>query len=118
MSEPADQDDLPQVLARAFVRAWERYYQPGRYATISEEIARPTLSKRLVAMAKQGVTDEDDLAAGGFLHLILLISDEPSCEEFRMEGTADARFLPLQHVRMLTSASTPAGTMVTGITIK
>jgi hypothetical protein len=55
MSEPADQDELPKILARAFVRAWERYVHDER-GTISEGIARSSLTKHLVAMAKEGKT--------------------------------------------------------------
>jgi hypothetical protein len=72
MSQPAGQDDLKMVLARAFDRAWNRYYLPDRIGTISEEIARPSLAKHLVAMVKEGVNEEAALAAGGLLHLISL----------------------------------------------
>jgi hypothetical protein len=99
MSERAGQDDLTLVLARAFDRAFERYYLPGRSGRISEEIARPALARHLVAMAKEGVTDEDGLAAGGLLHLISLSPEQPRWEEFRIER-ARARFLREWHVRV------------------
>lgn len=70
MSQPAGQDDLTMLLARAFDRAWTDYYVPGRRGAISEEIARPSLGKHLVAMAKDGVKDEGTLAADGLSHLI------------------------------------------------
>ena len=72
MSQPAGQDDLTMILARAFDRAWKRYYLPDRIGTISEEIARHSLAKHLVAMVKEGVKEEAALAAGGLLHLISL----------------------------------------------
>jgi hypothetical protein len=103
MSERTGQDDLTLVLARAFDRAFERYYRPGRSGKISEEIARPSLARHLVAMAKEGVRDEDGLAAGGLLHLISLGPDEPPWEEFRIEH-ARARFIREWHVRVPASA--------------
>ena len=84
MSQPAGQDDLKMVLARAFDRAWNRYYLPDRIGTISEEIARPSLAKHLVAMVKEGVNEEAALAAGGLLHLISLTPGMP--EEFVAES--------------------------------
>jgi hypothetical protein len=71
-----DPDELKLVLARAFDRAWARYYRPGR-VRISPEVARPALANRLVQMAKDGVTDEGRLAAGGVLHLLSITPDEP-----------------------------------------
>ena len=68
--------EMTQLLARAFDRAWDRYYRPGR-ATIAPEIARPALATHLVAMAKDGTVEEGALAAGGLLHLISLTPDEP-----------------------------------------
>jgi hypothetical protein len=75
MYQPAGQDDLTMLLARAFDRAWKDYYVPGRRSPISEEIARPSLGKHLVAMAKEGVKEEGALATGGLLHLISLTSE-------------------------------------------
>jgi hypothetical protein len=68
--------ELTLLLARAFDRAWDRYYRPGR-VTIAPEIARPALATHLVGMAKDGTVDEGALAAGGLLHLISLTPDEP-----------------------------------------
>jgi hypothetical protein len=68
--------EMTQLLARAFDRAWDRYYRPGR-VTIAPEIARPALATHLVAMAKDGTVEEGALAAGGLLHLISLTPDEP-----------------------------------------
>jgi hypothetical protein len=70
-SDPA----ITQLLARAFDRAWDRYYRPGR-VTIAPEIARPALATHLVQMAKDGTVEEGALAAGGLLHLISLTPDE------------------------------------------
>jgi hypothetical protein len=67
--------ELTLLLARAFDRAWDRYYRPGR-VTIAPEIARPALATHLVAMAKDGTTEEGALAAGGLLHLISMTPDE------------------------------------------
>jgi hypothetical protein len=48
-------DDERKQLARAFDRAWNRYYRASRTGAISESVARPALAKHLVALAKQGV---------------------------------------------------------------
>jgi hypothetical protein len=45
--------------------------RPGR-STIAPEDARPALAKRLVALSKDGVLDEEYLAVGGLIHLRLL----------------------------------------------
>jgi hypothetical protein len=68
--------ELTLLLARAFDRAWDRYYRPGR-VTIAPEIARPALATHLVEMAKDETLDEGALAAGGLLHLISLTPDDP-----------------------------------------
>ena len=71
-----EEGELKLLLARAFDRTWSRYYRPGR-VTIASEEARPALANHLVQMAKDGVTDEGALAAGGLLHLISLTPDGP-----------------------------------------
>ena len=71
-----DANELKLVLARAFDRAWARYYLPGR-VTVSPDIGRAALAKHLVKMAKDGVVDESRLAAGGVLHLVSLTPEEP-----------------------------------------
>jgi len=63
--------EMTRLLARAFDRAWGRYYRPGR-ATIAPDVARPALANHLVEMAQDGTVDEGALAAGGLLHLISL----------------------------------------------
>ena len=70
-----DPDELKLVLARAFDRAWARYYRPGQ-VTMSPDVARPALANHLVQMAKDGVTDEGKLAAGGVLHLFSITPDD------------------------------------------
>src|ERR1700712_5720678 len=71
-----DPDETTLLLARAFDRAWARYYRPGR-ATIAAEVARPALATHLVEMAKDGTIDEGALAAGGLLHLISMTPEAP-----------------------------------------
>jgi hypothetical protein len=68
--------EITRLLARAFDRAWDRYYRPGR-VTIAPEVARPALAAHLVQMAKDGTVEEGALAAGGLLHLISLTPDQP-----------------------------------------
>jgi hypothetical protein len=63
--------ELQPLLARAFERAWNQYYRPGR-STIDPQHARPALAKQLVALSKDGVRDEERLAVGGLIHLRLL----------------------------------------------
>lgn len=67
--------EMTQLLARAFDRAWERYYRPGRI-TIPAADARPALASHLVEMAQAGTLEEGALAAAGLLHLISLTPDE------------------------------------------
>jgi hypothetical protein len=68
--------EMTLLLARAFDRAWVRYYRPGR-VTIAPEVARPALAMHLVEMAKAGTVDEGALAAGGLLQLISITPEEP-----------------------------------------
>jgi hypothetical protein len=76
--------EMTLLLARAFDRAWDRYYRPGR-VTIAPEIARPALAMHLVEMAKAGTVDEGALAAAGLLQLISMTPEEPP----RDPGTSD-----------------------------
>jgi hypothetical protein len=71
MSRVSADPELKWLLARAFERAWDEYYRPGR-PTVDPEYARPALAKRLVALSKEGVRDEERLAVGGLIHLRLL----------------------------------------------
>jgi len=68
--------ETTRLLARAFDRAWDRYYRPGRI-TIAPDVARPALANHLVEMAKQGTLEEGALAAAGLLHLISLTPEQP-----------------------------------------
>jgi hypothetical protein len=87
MSRP-DDDDLPAILARAFVQAWQGYYLPGRRDAISVEIARPALAKHLVARTKEGVVEEAALAEAGLRHLNALTA-EPDEAGILLPGTSD-----------------------------
>jgi hypothetical protein len=113
MFESARQDDLPKILARSFIRAWERYYMFAQREKISEEVARPSLAKHLVAMAHEGVKEEDALAAGGLLHLISITPGRPLWEEFRIE-VAPARFLSQWNVRVPPSVRVRTSSKNTG----
>ena len=64
---PEDQD-IRQSLARAFDRAWEGYYRSGR-VTVSQDVARTELARRLVQLSKEGIRDEGRLTAAGLMHL-------------------------------------------------
>jgi hypothetical protein len=88
MTPTFDQADLPAILARAFVQAWQSYYLPGRRDTISEEIARPALAKHLVAMAKDGTREEAALAAAGLQYLNSL-TPQPHRSGFSRSDNSD-----------------------------
>ena len=90
MSERAD-DELKLLLARAFDRAWKRYFRPSRGGAISESVARPALAKHLIALAKEGVVLLDALAEGGYLHLVSITPAAQHWGHLRIEG-AGARF--------------------------
>ena len=100
MSERAD-DEFKLLLARAFDRAWKRYYRPTRIGAISRSIARPALAKHLIALAKDGVVSIDALAQGGLLHLVSLTPEAQHWGHLRIEG-AGARFQREWRVRVLT----------------
>jgi hypothetical protein len=65
---PDDDQDIRKSLARAFDRAWGRYYRSGRL-TVGEDVARTELARRLVQLSKEGIRDEGSLAAAGLNHL-------------------------------------------------
>lgn len=65
---PNDDQDIRRSLARAFDRAWAGYFRSGRL-TVSQDVARTELARRLVQLSKQGISDEEDLARGGLSHL-------------------------------------------------
>ena len=62
-NDNSDQD-VKRSLARAFDRAWDVYYRPGRL-TLDPDIARTELARRLVELWKEGVRDEKRLAERG-----------------------------------------------------
>ena len=99
MFKSTAQDDLPKILARSFIQAWERYCRSVQGTKVSEEVARPSLAKHLVARANEGMRDEEALATAGLLHLISLVPEEPPWAEFRL-GVVQARFLHQWNVRM------------------
>jgi len=66
-------DDIPDQdiilsLARALRSGVERYL-PASNLTVSRDIARAELAKRLVQLSKEGVRDEETLAQAGLDHL-------------------------------------------------
>ena len=75
VSQADTPDELTLVLARAFDQAWARYYGEGQ-GILSPDFARSALAKRLVQIAKDGVTDEESLAAGGLWYLDSVSLDE------------------------------------------
>lgn len=56
------------ALARAFDRAWDGYYRSAKL-TVSRDIARTELARRLVQVSKDGIQDEETLARAGLNHL-------------------------------------------------
>jgi hypothetical protein len=97
MNSPSDRDERTVLLARAFDRAWNGYYRPGRIVTIPQGIARSSLATHLIELAKAGVRDEDALAESGLQHLIA-ITPKP-WGQLRIES-AGARFLRSWRVRI------------------
>jgi len=73
MSERAD-DEFKVLLARAFDRAWKRYYRPGRVGAISANVAWHALAKHLISLAKEGEISVGALA----VHLVSL---NPPCPQ-------------------------------------
>jgi hypothetical protein len=75
MSTDSGQDDLPKILARALLRAWEQYCEADLGGKLSEEVARLArlfLKGFLVGRAREGMTDEGQLAVAGLQYLISL----------------------------------------------
>ena len=72
---PDDDQDIRHSLARAFDRAWESYYRSGRL-TVSQDVARTELARRLVQLSKEGVSGEERLANAGLIHLCQLALGE------------------------------------------
>ena len=72
MSTEFEQDDLPKILTRAFLCAWEQYCEADPKGRLFEEIARPFLKGFLVGCAREGMTDEGQLASAGLRYLLSL----------------------------------------------
>jgi hypothetical protein len=68
ISSMSDDQDIRRSLARAFDRAWDGYYRSGR-VTISQDIARTELARKLVQLSKDGVRDQVRLSAAGLILL-------------------------------------------------
>jgi hypothetical protein len=81
MSTDSGQNDLPKILARALLRAWEQYCVADLGGKLSEEVARPFLKGLLVEFAREGVTDEEELVAAGLRYLISL-TRKPTSSKF------------------------------------
>lgn len=60
--------DIRLSLARAFDRAWDGYYRSGNL-TVSRDVARTELAKRLVQLSREGIRDEGKLVQAGLSHL-------------------------------------------------
>lgn len=68
MPNDISDQDIKRALARAFDRAWDRYYRSARL-TLSQDVARTELARKLVKLSKDGVLDEESLAKAGLSHL-------------------------------------------------
>jgi hypothetical protein len=103
---PERADDELKLLARAFDRAWKRYYRPGRIGAISADVARPALAKGLIALGKEGVVSLDALAEGGFLHLVSITPAAQHWGYLRIEG-AGAKFQQQWRIRLSEATAAP-----------
>lgn len=68
MSDDIRDQDIRLSLARAFDRAWDRYYRSGDL-TLTRDVARTELATRLVQLSREGVRDEGRLVQAGLSHL-------------------------------------------------
>jgi hypothetical protein len=89
MSERAD-DEFKLFLARAFDRAWKRYYRPTRISAISASVARPALAKHVIVLAKEGLVSLDALAEAGLVHLVSLTPEAQHWGHLRLEGAGQS----------------------------
>jgi hypothetical protein len=106
MSERVD-DELKLVLARAFDRAWKRYYRPSRIGAIADSVARPSLARHLIALAKEGPISFDALAESGLLHLVSLTPEAQHWGHLRIERAA-AKFQVPWRIRSSTAKPSQA----------
>ena len=74
MPQHISDQDIRRSLALAFDRAWDRYYRSG-HVTVSKDIARTELAKRLVQLSRDGLRDEGRLVQAGVAHLRQLTPD-------------------------------------------
>jgi hypothetical protein len=100
-------DEFKLLLARAFDRAWKRYYRPSRIGAITASVARPALAKDLIALAKEGVVSVDALAQGGLQRLVSLTPAVQHWGHLRIENVR-ARLQQEWHVRFIRKASKTA----------
>jgi hypothetical protein len=75
----SDDQDVKKSLARAFDRAWRGYHRAGR-ATISADVARTELARKLVQLSREGVRDEWRLSAAALIHLHDITSKDRKTE--------------------------------------
>jgi hypothetical protein len=68
MSNDISDQDIERSLARAYDRAWDLYYRSGEL-TLTRDVARAELARRLVQLSKEGVRDEASLSRSGLAHL-------------------------------------------------
>ena len=80
MPDDLTDQDIRLALARSFDRAWAAYYRSGRL-TVSQDIARTELAKRLVQLSREGVRDERSLALAGLTCLRQLAPDDGTAEQ-------------------------------------
>ena len=90
--------DLPKILTRAFLCAWEQYCKADLGDKLSEEVARLAqlfLKGFLAGCAREGMTDEGQLVAAGLQYLMSLTrkptSPERSTKDER-KTTEDGRW--------------------------
>jgi hypothetical protein len=76
----SEDQDIRKSLARAFDRAWDRYYRSKR-ATMNQDVARTELARKIVQLSKQGVRDEWRLSAAALVHLHELTPKDGKAEK-------------------------------------
>ena len=68
LSMPNEPQHITRSLAIAFDSVWDSYYRAGRL-TLTQEVVRNELAKRLVQLSRQGIRDEKSLTKAGLKHL-------------------------------------------------
>ena len=63
---------LPDVLIQAGRRAWELYGEASGDRALDEDVGVGLLARHLVALAKEGMTEEPLLVAAGLRYLVSL----------------------------------------------